>query len=454
MATQRFGAISPGRLNNEAASAPAVTDDVNSGYLIGSVWIDTAADNAYTCVDNTAGAAVWKSGGSDAGAVHGACYGNEIAWTQTSAAQNTWYTISDTDISDGALSEVTHDGSGKLTVPDGGDYYIAYSLTLECSQANKHLEASIAIDGTEQSAGQCHIEINAANVEFVMANSTILTLTANQTVELSIRTDDTGSPNLTVDDFNLSVKLVGVAGTTTGAPTSADYLVKTANASLSAERVVTDTTSVTWDWATAGQAKAGVSASWLIGLLYPVGAVYISTLSTNPGTLFGVGTWATFGAGKTLVGLDSGDTDFDTSEETGGAKTVTSTGTVGNESAHTHSVTSNVTVDDHASHTHTYTEVPNHVHVQNMPSGFTGSQAYLATDTSTTGSTASAISTANPTGGVATGTTAGPSATLTHSVTNNAVTSGAGSSHTHTYTGNATSVVQPYIVVYMWKRTA
>jgi hypothetical protein len=35
-----------------------------------------------------------------------------------------------------------------------------------------------------------------------------------------------------------------------------DYLVKTASAGLSAERVVTDTTSVVWDWATAGQAKA------------------------------------------------------------------------------------------------------------------------------------------------------------------------------------------------------
>lgn len=41
-----------------------------------------------------------------------------------------------------------------------------------------------------------------------------------------------------------------------GAPTTADYLVKTADGGLSAERVVTDTSTVTWDWATAGQAKA------------------------------------------------------------------------------------------------------------------------------------------------------------------------------------------------------
>lgn len=49
-----------------------------------------------------------------------------------------------------------------------------------------------------------------------------------------------------------------------GAPNSADYLVKTANAGLSAERVVTDTPSVTWDWATAGQAKAKVNESLII----------------------------------------------------------------------------------------------------------------------------------------------------------------------------------------------
>jgi hypothetical protein len=43
-----------------------------------------------------------------------------------------------------------------------------------------------------------------------------------------------------------------------GAPTNADYLVKTAHGDLSAERVVTDTATVTWDWSVAGQAKANV----------------------------------------------------------------------------------------------------------------------------------------------------------------------------------------------------
>lgn len=240
--------------------------------------------------------------------------------------------------------------------------------------------------------------------------------------------------------------------------------------------------------------KTKVSIPGGAGEAFPVGAVYINVTGTNPGTELGYGTWSAFGAGRVLVGYDSGDTDFDTAEETGGAKTVASAGSVAaptisgstaSESAHTHSVTSNVTVADHASHTHTYTDVVNHTHPVNITDpGHQHGEGYRNTGTAgtagvqgastannaniangvqsnTTGITAT---TSNPGSGVATGTTAGPSATLTHTPTNNAVTSGAGSSHSHgagtlaasapAFTGSSTSVVQPYIVVHFWKRTA
>lgn len=54
--------------------------------------------------------------------------------------------------------------------------------------------------------------------------------------------------------------------------------------------------------------------------VFPVGAVYISVTATNPSTYFG-GTWVQFGQGKTLVGVNTSDSDFNTVEKTGGEKT-------------------------------------------------------------------------------------------------------------------------------------
>lgn len=52
--------------NNFSASvAPTVTDDSSAGYSVGSIWIDTTADELYICVDSTVGSAVWKIGGID-----------------------------------------------------------------------------------------------------------------------------------------------------------------------------------------------------------------------------------------------------------------------------------------------------------------------------------------------------------------------------------------------------
>jgi len=59
--------------------------------------------------------------------------------------------------------------------------------------------------------------------------------------------------------------------------------------------------------------------------IYPVGAIYISTVNTNPSDLFGFGTWQAFGAGRTLVGVQTGDAEFGTVQATGGARTHTLT---------------------------------------------------------------------------------------------------------------------------------
>jgi len=46
--------------NLAATAAPAVTDDNDAGYQIGSRWYDLTNDAEYVCLDTTAGAAVWK----------------------------------------------------------------------------------------------------------------------------------------------------------------------------------------------------------------------------------------------------------------------------------------------------------------------------------------------------------------------------------------------------------
>ena len=52
---------------------------------------------------------------------------------------------------------------------------------------------------------------------------------------------------------------------------------------------------------------------------YPIGAIYLSVDNTNPSKLFG-GTWEQIAKGRTLVGVDTNDTDFNTVKKTGGSK--------------------------------------------------------------------------------------------------------------------------------------
>jgi microcystin-dependent protein len=62
----------------------------------------------------------------------------------------------------------------------------------------------------------------------------------------------------------------------------------------------------------------------IFNMIYPVGAIYMSVNSTNPNSLFG-GTWSLWGTGRVPVCINTSDSDFNSSEKTGGAKTVTLT---------------------------------------------------------------------------------------------------------------------------------
>ena len=136
--------------------------------------------------------------------------------------------------------------------------------------------------------------------------------------------------------------------------------------------------------------------------LHPVGSIYINaTDATNPGTLFGFGTWTAFGAGRVPVGFDAGNALFDTAEETGGNADATL-----------------------PSHTHTATVTdPTHYHsfqgAVYVNPGSTGGGSAQGATTLITSPASTGITVANSTEGA--------------SVTN--------------------ANYQPYITVYMWKRT-
>ena len=55
---------------------------------------------------------------------------------------------------------------------------------------------------------------------------------------------------------------------------------------------------------------------------HPVGDIVMNVSGTNPGTYLG-GTWVAWGSGRVPVGVDAAQSEFNTVEETGGAKTHT-----------------------------------------------------------------------------------------------------------------------------------
>jgi hypothetical protein len=142
----------------------------------------------------------------------------------------------------------------------------------------------------------------------------------------------------------------------------------------------------------------------VLALAYPVGSIYINANdSTNPATLLGFGTWVAWGVGKAIVGIDTGQTEFDTAEETGGSKT----------------------------HTLTEDEMPSHTHIQDA-------HKHTLIFSATAGGSGNAVMTTN---GVSIG--SDPDAVVNTTATNQ--NTGGGGAHNN---------LQPYQVGYVWKRTA
>lgn len=225
-----------------------------------------------------------------------------------------------------------------------------------------------------------------------------------------------------------------------------------------------------------GPAGTSPSIPAILASVYPVGAIYISTNSTNPATSLGFGTWSAFGAGRVPVGFNGSDVDFDTDEETGGAKTVSAAGTntapafTGDPTQATSAVSAGTPAGTNSVPVFTGAAMGTHFHelpiqavsattTRVLPSTTFGtgtSRAAQGQDTAhvaDTTSAAVALSEAKSAGTPA-GTVSAPTFTGNALGTHSHTLTPTGTVAAPAFTGSATSVVQPYIVVRMWKRTA
>lgn len=84
----------------------------------------------------------------------------------------------------------------------------------------------------------------------------------------------------------------------------------------------------------------------ILNAIYPVGIVIELYVSTNPATLFGIGTWTACGVGRSTVCYDATQSEFNELGKTGGAKTHTLTSSempshTHTQNSHTHTIPSN-----------------------------------------------------------------------------------------------------------------
>jgi hypothetical protein len=172
-----------------------------------------------------------------------------------------------------------------------------------------------------------------------------------------------------------------------------------------------------------------------LSFVYPVGCIYTTTVVTNPGTVFGFGTWTAYAAGRVMIGNGGGYTAGATGGSADAVLVSHNHGGVtgGQNQNHVHVVTG-TTGGQSVNHSHDMTKY--------VVVNASGGTAYVGDDSGS-----------GPAGTIATSANS-VDHTHTFSTTSNANNV----DHTHSIATDGVSGTNanlpPYIVVYMWNRTA
>lgn len=303
----------------------------------------------------------------------------------------TWGTTTNTNL--GTLLEQAITGVESITMTNAD-----YTLTNLNGASDEARNAVLVIGGTNSAIR--NVIAPAVNKLYVIKNATVggyaVVIKTSASTGVSIPNGSTLSVYCDGSEFYLSTAPYDTTNV-------ANTLVYRDGSGNFAAGTITTTTQSIGDNTTKAATTAFVQTA--LQILYPVGAIYSSTSATNPGTAFGFGTWVAFGAGRVLIG-------------NGGGYSAGATGGSADAVVVSHDHTASSSVSD-PGHSHSYATT----YFAGGPGPIENGGEWRVYDSS--GSTS----------GASTG------ISVSTSITSSGV-SGTGAN------------LQPYVVVYMWNRTA